>query len=91
MVVRVTILAVYLLGSQHVGSRAVSVGHLVLALANLNDFGVDFQELEVLPLVQVVLSETLQKLRQKFVRETQNHIIRVNQENGSLSLAKLAL
>ena len=75
MVVRVTILAVNLLGSEHVGSRAVSVSHLVLALADLNNLRVDLQELQVLPFVQVVLSETLQELRQEFVRETQNHVI----------------
>ena len=90
VVVSAAVLAVDLLRSHNLGRDAVGVDLLVLAVAGFDELGVDSKELQVLPFVLEVLLQALEQGRQKAVWQSLDHVVSVDHEDGSRSLAQVA-
>jgi len=69
MVVRVTVFAVNLLSPHHISCDAVSMALSVFTLANLDNFRVDPQKLQILYLVYEISFKVFQKRRQELIRQ----------------------
>ena len=90
MVVSTAIFAIDFLRSDNLGSDAVSMNLLILTVAGLNELGIDPEELQVLPFVLEVFLQTLEQGRQEPIRQSLDHVVSVNDEDWSGSLAQVA-
>jgi len=89
VVVSAAVLAVDLLSPHNLSRDAVGVNLLVLAVASLDELGVDSEELQVLPFVLEVLLQALEQRRQKAVWQSLDHVVSVDHKDGSRSLAQV--
>lgn len=85
----VAVNAVYLLLPEHKCRYTVRMTYLLAALANLDELGADFYELQVGPLVQEVLLETQEEGGQASVWYSLD-VVGVDHEDGAGALAQVA-
>ena len=90
MIVGAALTAVDLLRSNYLGGNTVCVHALMLAVAGLNELGVDAEVLQVLSFVVEVPFEAFEQGRQEAFRQPLDHVIGVDNEDGAWSIAQIA-
>lgn len=90
MVVRETVLAVYFLRPENKSRSTIRVTKLVAAIANVDKFGGDAQILEIQLLVEKIQFQILQERWEEALRQPQDHVVLVYEEDRSRTLTEVA-